>query len=86
MAFLAVPVNTGAVLVGAGEADAVRTGVVVVDTESGEVEEAAAVPAGTVLLAWKPAERVMPKPAAQSEGESPCQRVSLGEGRCWRCG
>ena len=64
--------NTGMVLEGARGADVVKTGAVVVDTGSGEVEEAAAVPAGTVLLAWKPAERVMPKPAAQSEGESPC--------------
>ena len=35
-------------------------------------EVALAVPAGTVLLAWKPADRVMPKPAAQLDGSSPC--------------
>ena len=64
--------------VGTGEADEVMSGAVVVGTEDTEEEEAAAVLAGTVLLAWKPAERVMPKPAAQSEGESPYWGVSLG--------
>ena len=65
--------NTGVLLVGAREADAVMVGVVLAGTRG--AEELAAAPeeaTGTVLLAWKPAERVMPKPAAQSAVESPC--------------
>ena len=73
--------NTGVLPVGAGEADAVMRGALVVIGTGGAEEEAAAVPAGTVLLAWKPAESVMPKPAAQSEGESPCWGVSWGRKR-----
>ena len=76
--------NAGVVpVVGAGEADAVMVG-----TEVGTrvAEVALAVPAGMVLLAWKPAERVMPKLAAQSEGDLPCWGVSWGWGGRWRCG
>lgn len=83
VAFLAVLVNAGVVPVGAGEADAVMVGTAEVGTRVAEV--ALAVPAGTVLLAWKPAESVMPKLAAQSEGESPCWGVSWGWGGPWRC-
>ena len=77
VAFLAWPVNAGAVPVGAGEADPVKVGTLEVGSRVAEV--AAAVPAATVLLAWNPAGRVMPKLAAQSEGESPYE-VSVGGG------
>ena len=72
--FLAGPVNTG---VDAGDADAVVVGAVVVITGIAE-EVAATVPTGTVLLAWKPAERETPKLAAQFEGLSPCVGMSVG--------
>ena len=83
VAFLAVLVNAGVEPVGAGEVDAVMVGTAEVGTRAAEV--ALAVPAGTVLLAWKPAESVMPKLAAQSEGESPCWGVSWEWGGPWRC-
>ena len=49
VAFLGVPVNVGPLLMETGEAEGVITGAVVVGTTVAEV--AAAVPAGTVLLA-----------------------------------
>ena len=70
--------------VAAREADEVMVGTAEVDTRIAEVELAA--PAGTVLLAWKPAERVMPWLDAQLTGESPCWDVSWGFRGCWRCG
>lgn len=75
--FLGLPVNVGALAVEIGEAVAVTTTAVVVGTTVAE-EVAAEVPAATVLLAWKPAERVMPKPAAQLAGSSPCLGCQLG--------
>ena len=77
--FLGWPVNVGVLLVETGEAELVITGAVVVGTTVAD-EVAAAVPAGTVLLAWKPAERVIPKPAAQLDGSSPCWDVSWRRG------
>ena len=74
VAFLEWPVNVGVLLVETGEAELVIFGAVVVGTTVAEV--AVAVPAGTVLLASKPAERVIPKPAAQLDGSSPCWGVS----------
>ena len=79
VAFLGWPVNVGALLVETGEADWVIFGATVVGTTVAE-EVALAVPAGTVLLAWKPAERVRPKPMAQLDGSSPCWGVSGGYG------
>ena len=54
-----------------GEGVGVIFGAAVVGTTIAEAV-GVVVPAGTVLLAWKPAERVMPKPAAQLDGSSPC--------------
>ena len=54
-----------------GEAEGVIFGAVMVGTTVAEAV-GVVVPAGTVLLAWKSAERVMPKPAAQLDGSSPC--------------
>ena len=75
VAFLGVPVNVGALLVETGEAEGVMIGAVVVGTAVAEAV-GVVVPAGTVLLAWKPAERVIPKPAAQLDGSSPYWGVS----------
>lgn len=86
VAFLWVPVNVGALLVETGDAESVIFGAVVVGTTIAE-EVGVVEPAGTVLLAWKPAERVMPKPAAQLAGSSPYWGVSwemrMKDGRQW---